>query len=140
MRTWTLQLPFTGPLSMNDREHWRPKAKRVAHVRAVTALLATQARIPRLDRIAVELHYAPPDRRRRDPLNLVATLKPIEDGLVDARIVPDDTPQYVEPTMPVLDPPAGRPGSLHVVVRELPALEPLIVGSNGHPEHLEVWP
>ena len=43
--------------------------------------------------------------------------------------------------MPVLDPPAGRPGRLYVVVRELPAPpDEIIVGSGGQPEHPEVWP
>lgn len=122
LRSWTFDLPLTKPLSMNDRQHWRPKARLVGYVRRITLLLAQQHRIPPVDRIAVELHYAPRDQRRRDPLNLVATLKPVEDGLVDAGVVPDDTEQYVEPTMPVIDPPTGKGnlGRLYVVVRELP--------------------
>lgn len=140
MRSWTLQLPGTiEPLTSNQREHWRPKAKRVAHVRAVTALLATQARIPRLARARIELHYAPPDRRRRDAQNLVPTLKPIEDGIVDARVLPDDTAEYLDPVMPVFEP-VERPARLWVVIHELPAPDELIVSSGGHPEHPEVWP
>lgn len=120
-RTWTFDLPMTKPLSMNGRQHWRPKAREVSHVRRMTLLMAQQKRIPACTRIAVELHYAPRDARRRDPLNLVATLKPVEDGLVDAGVVPDDTEQYVEPTMPRIDPPlgAGGFGRIYVVVREL---------------------
>lgn len=120
-RTWLLELPLTKPLSMNDRQHWRPKARMVSYVRRVTLLLAQQHKIPALTRIAVELHYAPRDDRRRDPLNLVATLKPVEDGLVDAGVVPDDTAEFVEPTMPRIDPPTGKGslGRLYVVVRDL---------------------
>ena len=121
VRTWTFTLPMTTPLSLNSRQHWRSKARDVATVREAARVLARCARIPALPRIAIELHYAPRDRRRRDALNLVATLKPVEDGIVDAGIVPDDTAEYVQPTMPVLDPPTGTNGRLYVIVREVPA-------------------
>jgi len=61
--------------------------------------------VPPLTKITVELHYCPRDKRRRDPLNLVALLKPIEDGLVDAKVIPDDNPLYLEPMMPKIDEP-----------------------------------
>lgn len=116
---WRIELPITRPLSLNGREHWRVKAKRVKEIRDATCVLAKAAGIPRLSRIIVELHYAPRDQRRRDPLNLVATLKPIEDGIVDAGIVPDDTPEWVVPTMPVIDPPTrGQHGRIYVLIRE----------------------
>lgn len=120
-RTWLLELPLTKPLSMNDRQHWRAKARLVAYVRRITCLLAQQQQIPSLTRIAVELHYAPRDTRRRDAINLAATLKPCEDGLVDAGVVPDDTAEYVEPTMPTIDPPTGKGslGRLYLIVRDL---------------------
>ena len=121
VRTWTFWLPISAPLSLNSRQHWRRKAKDVAAVRQAACMLAKAARIPALPRIAVELHYAPRDRRRRDVINLVATLKPTEDGIVDAGIVPDDTAQYVQPTMPILDEPTGKVGRLYVIVREVPA-------------------
>ncbi len=117
-RTWQLELPITKPLSMNSRQHWRAKAKDVAAVRAAANRLAREAHIPALEQIIVELHYSPRDRRRRDALNLVATLKPCEDGLVDAGVVPDDTAEYVIPTMPILDPPNGKAGRLYLIVRE----------------------
>ena len=41
----------------------------------------------------------------RDDENLVATLKPACDGLVDAGVVVDDTPQYMAKEMPVIVPP-----------------------------------
>jgi crossover junction endodeoxyribonuclease RusA len=119
-RHWTFDLPMTAPLSLNGREHWRVKAKKVAQVRKDACLSARAAHIPHCSRISVELHYAPRDMRRRDPLNLVATLKPVEDGLVDAGVVPDDTPQYVLPTMPVVDAPIhGKHGRIYVVIREI---------------------
>jgi crossover junction endodeoxyribonuclease RusA len=124
-RVWRLDLPMSRPLSLNGREHWRRKAALVKRVRLLAFAKAQHVGVPALPRIAVELHYVPRDRRRRDPLNLVATLKPVEDGLVDAGVVPDDTPEYVEPTMPRLDPPdAAAAVRLYVLVRELPAVTP----------------
>lgn len=122
-RSWTLDLPYTAvPLSLNGQhgQHFA-RARKVKQVRAHAAFLARQAKIPSLPRCRIELHYAPRDSRRRDALNLVATLKPIEDGLVDAGVVPDDTAEFVEPTMPVIDPATGKAGRLYVVVRELVA-------------------
>lgn len=103
MTVWQIDLPITRPLNLNGREHWRVKAKAVKQIRETTAALVRQAKVPTLNNISVELHYVPRDKRRRDPLNLVATLKPIEDGIVDAGVVPDDTPKYVKSIMPIID-------------------------------------
>jgi crossover junction endodeoxyribonuclease RusA len=120
LRTWTLDLPWTKPpLTLNGRMHWREKADTVKAVRYAACVLARAAGIPPLGRIAVELHYAPRDSRVRDAPNLVATLKPFEDGIVDAGCVPGDDGRYVCSPMPVLDPPTGSAGRLYVIVREL---------------------
>lgn len=122
-RTWTLDLPWSSPpLSLNNsrRNHYA-HARLVKKVRALVRGLAIDAGIPALDRCAIELHYVPRDSRRRDPHNFVPTLKPCEDGIVDAGVVPDDTPQYVPPSTPVVHEPSGALGRLYVVVRELTA-------------------
>lgn len=123
LRTWTFDLPYTTPpLSLNGaRGNRYARAKVVKTVRRLTWAKAASLRIPPLARCAIELHYAPRDSRRRDPHNLVATLKPIEDGIVDAGVVPDDTPEYVPPSTPIIDAPSGQVGRLYVIVRELPA-------------------
>lgn len=124
MRSWTFDLPISKPLSLNDRQHWAPRHREVRLVRDAAHQLARHLKIPPLKRIAVELHYAPRQRRSRDAINLSATLKPVEDGLVDAGVVPGDTGVHVEPTPAVIDEPTGHPGRLYVVVRELPAHHP----------------
>lgn len=122
VRTWSFDLPMVRPLSMNDRGHWAKKAREMKAVRDAAHMLAKHAGIPPLARVSVELHYAPRYVRGRDVINLAATVKPIEDGIVDAGVVPDDTAEFVEPTHAVIDPPiGGRTGRLYVVVRELPA-------------------
>jgi crossover junction endodeoxyribonuclease RusA len=96
MDSWTLQLPFTRPLSLNDRSNYWARASAVKEYRTAAWALAKQAKIPPCDRIRLTLLYTPRDRRRRDTINLAASMKPLEDGLVDAGVVPDDTPQFVE--------------------------------------------
>jgi crossover junction endodeoxyribonuclease RusA len=90
---FTITLPWRSPpLSLNDREHWRPKAKKVKEIRAEVrwAVRATKPRPPRIEAAEVVLHWRIHDRRRRDLDNLAATLKPAIDALVDEHVLPDD--------------------------------------------------
>jgi crossover junction endodeoxyribonuclease RusA len=122
MIEWRIDLPLTRPLSMNDREHHMVKARRVASLRRVVRTLVSTKQVPAYPKIEIELHYTPRDARRRDATNLVATLKAVEDGIVDAGVVPDDTPQYVKSVMPIIDPPErARHGKLYVLIRPLAA-------------------
>jgi crossover junction endodeoxyribonuclease RusA len=90
---------------MNDRTHWRVRADQVAVVRGAAFVLAKHAKVDKgCERVRITLHYRPVDRRRRDAINLAPTLKACEDGLVDARVVPDDTPEFIDPQMPVIEP------------------------------------
>lgn len=120
LATWEFQLPLTKPLSLNDRGHWSARARQIKEVRDASFLLAKHHKIPMgLGRIKVTLTYHPRDARRRDSDNLVATLKPVVDGLVQARIIPDDTDEYLEPTMPRIGQPTGGMGRLMVRVDQL---------------------
>lgn len=107
--TWhTLWLPYaTPPLTANQRLHWAVKARTTADVRRTAMLLARAAKLPQgVEHVTIELHYTPRDRRRRDADNLVPTLKAACDGLVDAGLVPDDTPDLMTKHMPTIDPPS----------------------------------
>lgn len=86
------------PLTANQRMHWRQKAAITRDVREATALLAR--RVPFLARCKVSLIWVVTDRRRRDADNLVPTLKAMCDGLVDAGVVEDDTPDLMVKLMP----------------------------------------
>lgn len=120
---WIFQLPYTTPpLTLNQRLPWRVKARVTAEVRGAAFALAKHAKVPKnCGRVRVTLIYRPKDQRRRDAINLVSTLKAVEDGLVDARIVPDDTPVYIDPVMPQIWPrdPAQTAGDLWVLVERL---------------------
>ena len=117
-REWTLRVgEYTKPpLSLNDRMHWRKKASITKTVRFNVGAVAAYA-VPAVSAAIVELHYVPRDARRRDRDNLVATLKPCMDGLVDAGVIPDDTPEYLTWTVHI-DPPNRLDPHLYLVVRE----------------------
>jgi crossover junction endodeoxyribonuclease RusA len=101
-RTWSVELPFSRPLSMNDRMHHMVKAKVVAEWRSQTAAALRAEQIPAMSKVKATLFYIPKVNRRRDPDNLVASFKPAIDALVDAGIVPDDTQEFVERVWPVI--------------------------------------
>lgn len=96
---WVMKYPWEKlPLSMNDRDHYAPKAKKTAAVRKAAAVAF--AGIPPQEWVRVEMIWWVNTRHRRDDENCVATLKPWCDGLVDAGLVPDDTPEWMEKVMP----------------------------------------
>jgi len=91
------------PLSANQRLHWRRKAAVTKAVRETTAWRVKALTLPLAAKLTVRLRFDTGDnRKRRDPANLCATSKPAIDGLVDAGLVPDDTPEWVDELMPVI--------------------------------------
>lgn len=117
-----IDLPWSRPpLNLNDRGHWAPRAKKIADVRATGAWLARTAHLGRHERVRIALHYQPATRRARDEENLVATLKPLVDGLVtDAGLCVDDTDAHVRREMPVIHPPVpGERGRMWLVITPL---------------------
>lgn len=86
MTEWTLNLTYRKPpLTLNQRGCWAKHDPHRKALRHQAAQLAQAARIPKnLTHITTRLHYRAPDRIRRDEDNLIATAKPLWDGLVDA--------------------------------------------------------
>ncbi len=101
-------ITFPAPerlLNLNDRLHWtvqrrRARAWRDAAHWAAVAALGIERRRPAC---VVAISLPVKDRRKRDPHNLFPTVKPIVDGLVDAGIWPDDTPEWVTTVEPALE-------------------------------------
>ena len=114
--SWTIRLPYTTPpLTLNGRMHWATKARITREVRGY--VWGTSHRdVPECDSIHVTLVYVPRDKRGRDRDNLVATLKPCIDGLVDAGIVPDDTPDFVSWEPPVIAEPDPKDPHLRLEI------------------------
>lgn len=103
----TLSFPQPGVLlNMNHRTHWRTRWSVTRQWRTAAyqaALLLGGAPSARAHPASmVRLIIPVPDRRRRDPANLTPLTKACVDGLVDAAVWPDDTPDYVETLEPRL--------------------------------------
>jgi len=93
------------PLSANYRMHYLARADVVAQVRYTAGWVVKAARVPACSRVTVGLVYVPSIRRKRDGgENYADTLKAAIDGVVDAGVVPDDTPDHVIRLMPVVAP------------------------------------
>lgn len=111
MTATRIKLPWDRPpLHANQRLHRHAEARIIAEVRRDVGWLA-KAHLEPVEHLTVGLVYAPGDRRRRDGgENLAPLIKACIDGIVDAGIVPDDTPQYVTRLMPVIEPPPAERG------------------------------
>ena len=108
--TATLNLPYERPpLTANQRMHWAEKARITKRIRNDVAWLMKSAKLKRNplepgQKLHVQLTYTPKTNRRRDTDNLWPTLKAICDGLVDAGLVPDDTPEFMDKPQPIINP------------------------------------
>ena len=94
-----VELPFPPrELSPNARVHWRVRARATAEYReacgwaAKTAIQQAAGMVfPLTPPVEAEVTFIVPDRRRRDLVdNLLASLKPVWDGFVDAGLLIDD--------------------------------------------------
>ena len=103
-----IRLPWTKPiLTMNQSTTSKgalyARNAKVQNLRQAISVLAHIHDLPKGCTYArVQLCYLPPDNRRRDTDNLVATLKPLCDGLVDYGLVSDDTPQFMGKPEPII--------------------------------------
>lgn len=96
-RSWTIELPpGIRVLSLNDRLHWAEKGRRAKALREAAWAMACQQQIPQLHAASLVVEYRPPDRRRRDNDNIpAASAKPAIDGIVQARVLRDDSWPHV---------------------------------------------
>lgn len=94
MQTLTITLPWPpSALSPNARHtHWSQLAKAKRRYRAACHLEALAGHCRRMaadTRLHLHLTFVPPDRRRRDLDNLIASMKAGLDGIADALGVDD---------------------------------------------------
>ena len=91
----TFTMPRTWLLNANDRQHWRAKATKVRRLRDTATFQARAAHLPHMDRAHITITITWRTDRRRDPANWADTHKALIDGLVDARVLPDDDSHHV---------------------------------------------
>jgi hypothetical protein len=92
--------------SINERLHWAPRAQLTANWRGASEVYARKAKRAlfgdELGAATVRVHLPFRNKHRRDPHNYVGTVvKAIVDGLVDAKLFPDDTAEWVSVAEPV---------------------------------------
>ena len=90
------------PLNANQRLHWAAKAKLTRTIRQTVEGTARRAFMDPFEHVTVQLTWVVTDKRRPDSDNIYPTFKAMCDGLVDAGIVPDDTPQYMDKRAPLI--------------------------------------
>ena len=118
--TATFTFPWPSPpLHLNQRwNHWGTKAKVTREVRS---LMHAKARnIPPLERIDVHLVWVVRTKHRRDGINSTPTLKALVDGLVDAEVIEDDTPEYLSDHIPEIRYEKGATPHFELTVTEIP--------------------
>lgn len=115
-----IDLPWPDKvLSPNARTHWARKAKATKLARALAGWMVTEAMgpiKPSWERAKLAVEFCPPDRRRRDRDNLIASLKAATDGIADA-IGIDDARFIV--TYSIGEP--CKPGVVRVTIAEADA-------------------
>lgn len=93
------RLPWSKPpLTANQRLYWAQRATTTRVIRYTTS--QTVRNFPPCELVEVDLIWFVKDKRRRDVDNLLPTFKACCDGVVDAGIVKDDTPEFMVKNMP----------------------------------------
>lgn len=88
----TVVLPYPpSECSPNARCHWSVRAKAAKKYRQDCFWLAKDAKLtaPEEGKIHVSMQFSPPDKRRRDLDNCIASSKALLDGIADALKVND---------------------------------------------------
>ena len=140
MLSLQITLPWPPPsLSPNKRQHWRPFAAAKKAYRAacyVETLRQVKGKATLPDRLRVALDFAPPDRRKRDRDNLVASMKAGLDGVADALGIDDWRFETLEARIVTTLTPAK--GAAHVVVTITDAWRPPVIerGPDGMPARM----
>ena len=112
-------------LSSNDRRHWAATAGLTRSIRSMAAMAARGNRIAPIDGpvdIAALVGY--PTARRADPHNAAPTVKAAIDGIVDAKVLPDDHSGIVRSVAFERDPQRSLPYHYRLTLTITPAKEP----------------
>lgn len=102
----------------NQSSHWVHGWRLRVHWKHNTQIALAQAGFPKgLPRCEVRSLFFFTNKRRRDPHNFVATLKPIIDQMVVYGCWPDDTAEYVTVAEPLLE--IGQVPAVSLIIKPL---------------------
>lgn len=94
-RSVSVVLASSRTLNANGREHYQTRRRAVEHIRAAFRHAAADL-APLTSPVVVEMRLTFPRRdRRRDSPNWLPTAKAALDGIVDARVIEDDSDAHV---------------------------------------------
>lgn len=119
MNEWKLIYP-SRPWTVNTERKWNHfrRAEVVRAWRQAFWLLALEAKIPHLKQIEVEATPVLNGRGRPQDVGAASNaVKAAIDGIVDAGVIPDDSPTYLRKI--TFCAPEKGPNSLHLIVRDL---------------------
>lgn len=117
----TIAIPITRWLTSNDRHvHWSIPNQMTQEFRRAARYLALKEKGPRFSYCSVDAFAFGPSALRHDPGNLYPTIKACIDGLVDAKVLPNDTRRQI----PKLTMHAPQPNDRERLVLVLTAIEP----------------
>jgi crossover junction endodeoxyribonuclease RusA len=86
----------------------------------MTAIMAKNQKIPRLEKVRIRVYYRPPDNRRRDSSNVTfPSSKAAIDGLTDAGVLRDDNDKVVRELVLLPDDQVVRGGQLVIEIEEM---------------------
>lgn len=91
--------------SSNWRGHWAVRMRAVKQARTDTFLCTLNANPPRLvfNKAAIKVSLVIPSRRHiRDSDNTITSLKPFIDGIIDAGLIEDDSPDHLAWQLPIM--------------------------------------
>lgn len=111
------ELNYKGrPWSINEERklHYMERARRVKEWRETFYWLAKEAKIPPCTAITIEAFPIQQRGKLGDVLNNYPAAKAAIDGIVDAGVVPDDSPEYVRAI--TLHAPTRGENALRVVI------------------------
>lgn len=125
--SWALELPYERPpkgLHSNDRVHHMVKARSTKELRERVAVLCRVAKIPKMQRISVQVVWVVPTRHKRDADGPDPMAKAVYDAIgsdrgVSAHIVPDDTPEFMDKPRLVIEHVPGVKAHFRVEITDI---------------------
>lgn len=120
MREYVLWYPVRPWTANKDRNmHHMERAKHIKEWRGAFKQLAIDADVPSMNSVCFEILPVLGDRRAQDTANCSTAAKAAIDGIVDAGVIPDDRPPYMQwiKFYPPLMPPDTEKGVSGLLVK-----------------------